>query len=109
MKIISSDSKGQLHLLMVNEGAAELQRVASWPAHHFEAWIAAFNYWHTELVYSGELDLCIVISDADLLKTGRGEAGARPQPWCRICEALGLSVEGTSSGQHLWLPHIPLL
>lgn len=54
MKIISSDSKGRLHLLMVNEGAAELQLVASWPAHHFEAWIAAFNYWQTELVYSGE-------------------------------------------------------
>lgn len=53
LKIISSDSKGQLHLLMVNEGAAELQLVASWPAHHFEAWIAAFNYWQTELVYSG--------------------------------------------------------
>ncbi|GAB1286037.1 Diphthine methyltransferase [Apodemus speciosus] len=52
VKIISSDSKGQLHLLMVNEGAADLQPVASWPAHHFEAWIAAFNYWQTELVYS---------------------------------------------------------
>lgn len=53
LKIISSDSKGQLHLLMLNEGAADLQLVASWPAHHFEAWIAAFNYWQTELVYSG--------------------------------------------------------
>ncbi|XP_029418426.1 diphthine methyltransferase isoform X2 [Nannospalax galili] len=53
LKIISSDSKGQLHLLMVNEATAELHPVASWPAHHFEAWIAAFNYWQTELVYSG--------------------------------------------------------
>ncbi|KAL1786665.1 diphthine methyltransferase [Sigmodon hispidus] len=53
LKIISSDSKGQLHLLMVNEGTAELQLVSSWPAHHFEAWIAAFNYWQTELIYSG--------------------------------------------------------
>ncbi|XP_051022258.1 diphthine methyltransferase [Acomys russatus] len=53
LKIISSDSKGQLHLLTVSEGAAELQQVASWPAHHFEAWIAAFDYWQTELVYSG--------------------------------------------------------
>lgn len=64
---------------MVNEGAAELQLMASWPAHHFEAWIAAFDYWHTELVYSGELDLGIAISDEDLLKTGRGEDGARPK------------------------------
>ncbi|XP_063139526.1 diphthine methyltransferase isoform X3 [Rattus norvegicus] len=53
LKIISSDSKGQLHLLLLSEGAAQLQLLASWPAHHFEAWIAAFNYWQTELVYSG--------------------------------------------------------
>ncbi|XP_030674172.1 diphthine methyltransferase isoform X3 [Nomascus leucogenys] len=53
LKIISSDSTGQLHLLMVNETGPRLQKVASWQAHQFEAWIAAFNYWHTEIVYSG--------------------------------------------------------
>ncbi|XP_054515259.1 diphthine methyltransferase isoform X4 [Pan troglodytes] len=53
LKIISSDSTGQLHLLMVNETRPRLQKVASWQAHQFEAWIAAFNYWHTEIVYSG--------------------------------------------------------
>ncbi|XP_011904358.1 PREDICTED: diphthine methyltransferase [Cercocebus atys] len=53
LKIISSDSTGQLHLLMVNETAPRLQKVASWQAHQFEAWIAAFDYWHTEIVYSG--------------------------------------------------------
>ncbi|CAK7291496.1 Diphthine methyltransferase [Vulpes lagopus] len=53
LKIISSDSKGQLHLLEVNEAGPRLQDVASWHAHHFEAWIAAFNYWQTEIVYSG--------------------------------------------------------
>ncbi|KAK2120861.1 Diphthine methyltransferase [Saguinus oedipus] len=52
LKIISSDSTGQLHLLMVNETGSRLQKVASWQAHQFEAWIAAFNYWHTEIVYS---------------------------------------------------------
>lgn len=51
LKIIGSDSKGQLHLLEVTE--AGLQEVATWPAHHFEAWIAAFDYWRTEIVYSG--------------------------------------------------------
>ncbi|XP_059266147.1 diphthine methyltransferase isoform X3 [Mustela nigripes] len=51
LKIISSDSKGKLHLLEVTE--AGLQEVATWPAHHFEAWIAAFDYWRTEIVYSG--------------------------------------------------------
>nr|XP_037842990.1 diphthine methyltransferase isoform X2 [Chlorocebus sabaeus] len=53
LKIISSDSTGQLHLLMVNETGPRLQKVASWQAHQFEAWIAAFDYWHTEIVYSG--------------------------------------------------------
>ncbi|XP_077822974.1 diphthine methyltransferase isoform X3 [Macaca mulatta] len=52
LKIISSDSTGQLHLLMVNETGPKLQKVASWQAHQFEAWIAAFDYWHTEIVYS---------------------------------------------------------
>ncbi|XP_012663629.1 diphthine methyltransferase [Otolemur garnettii] len=52
-KIISSDSRGQLHLLTVSEMEPRLQKVASWQAHHFEAWIAAFNYWQTETVYSG--------------------------------------------------------
>ncbi|KAG3288481.1 diphthamide biosynthesis 7, transcript variant X2 [Ictidomys tridecemlineatus] len=53
LKIISSNSKGQLHFLKVNESGPGLQHVASWQAHHFEAWIAAFNYWQTEVVYSG--------------------------------------------------------
>uniref|UniRef100_A0A7N9DBN0 Diphthine methyltransferase n=1 Tax=Macaca fascicularis TaxID=9541 RepID=A0A7N9DBN0_MACFA len=53
LKIISSDSTGQLHLLTVNETGPKLQKVAAWQAHQFEAWIAAFDYWHTEIVYSG--------------------------------------------------------
>ncbi|XP_042637746.1 diphthine methyltransferase [Orycteropus afer afer] len=53
VKIISSDSQGQLHLLAVNKERPGLQAVDTWQAHHFEAWIAAFNYWQTETVYSG--------------------------------------------------------
>ncbi|XP_023556268.1 diphthine methyltransferase isoform X2 [Octodon degus] len=53
LKIISSDSKGKLHLLMLEEAGPRVQQVATWQAHHFEAWVAAFNYWQTEVVYSG--------------------------------------------------------
>lgn len=53
LKIISSDSRGQLHLLRLTAAGPGLQAVATWPAHCFEAWIAAFNYWQTEVVYSG--------------------------------------------------------
>ncbi|CAN0518944.1 unnamed protein product [Rangifer tarandus platyrhynchus] len=53
LKIISSDSKGQLHLLKISEAGPGLQAVVTWQAHRFEAWVAAFNYWQTEVVYSG--------------------------------------------------------
>ncbi|XP_019826740.1 diphthine methyltransferase isoform X3 [Bos indicus] len=53
LKIISSDSKGQLHLLKILEAGPGLQAVVTWRAHQFEAWVAAFNYWQTEVVYSG--------------------------------------------------------
>ena len=51
----SSDSKGQLHLLKILEAGPGLQAVVTWRAHQFEAWVAAFNYWQTEVVYSGIL------------------------------------------------------
>ncbi|KAM6170166.1 diphthine methyltransferase [Rhynchocyon petersi] len=53
LEIICSDSKGQLHLLAVSEAEPGLQVMDTWQAHNFEAWIAAFDYWHTEIVYSG--------------------------------------------------------
>ncbi|KAM5298591.1 diphthine methyltransferase [Ctenodactylus gundi] len=53
LEIVSSDSKGELHLLRLDEARPTLQPVVTWQAHNFEAWIAAFNYWQTEIIYSG--------------------------------------------------------
>ncbi|XP_006900733.1 PREDICTED: diphthamide biosynthesis protein 7 [Elephantulus edwardii] len=53
VNIICSDSRGQLHLLAVGEAEPGLQALGTWQAHQFEAWVAAFDCWHTETVYSG--------------------------------------------------------
>ncbi|XP_020378549.1 diphthine methyltransferase [Rhincodon typus] len=53
LNIISSDSKGCLSLLSVDGCRSTLDIVCHWKAHDFEAWIAAFNYWNTDFVYSG--------------------------------------------------------
>lgn len=53
LKIVTSDSRGRVHLLNVGEAGSTLQNMDTWQAHSFEAWIAAFNYWQTEVIYSG--------------------------------------------------------
>ncbi|XP_078063222.1 diphthine methyltransferase isoform X2 [Mustelus asterias] len=53
LKIVSSDSKGCLSLLSVDGCRSALDMISHWKAHDFEAWIAAFNYWNTDVVYSG--------------------------------------------------------
>ncbi|XP_064608912.1 diphthine methyltransferase-like [Liolophura sinensis] len=50
-QIISSDSEGRLNLLDCNVDGLTL--VSQWKAHDFEGWIAAFNAWDTNIVYSG--------------------------------------------------------
>lgn len=45
----SSDGCVQVHQLT----SGELTPVSSWKAHDYEAWITAFNYWDTNIVYTG--------------------------------------------------------
>ncbi|KAG7234274.1 hypothetical protein INR49_005235 [Caranx melampygus] len=42
---------GELQLYSMSDGA--LSTVSQWKAHDFEAWISAFSYWDTQLIYSG--------------------------------------------------------
>ncbi|XP_064210510.1 diphthine methyltransferase isoform X1 [Anguilla rostrata] len=51
MRVVSSDSAGCVNVLSVGE--AGLAAVSQWKAHDFEAWISAFSYWDTQLLYSG--------------------------------------------------------
>lgn len=46
-----SDSKGNISLLMLN--GLMLEKRECWKAHGFEAWITAFDYWNSSVVYTG--------------------------------------------------------
>lgn len=51
VRVVSSDSAGCVNVLSLGENS--LTAVSQWKAHDFEAWISAFSYWDTQLVYSG--------------------------------------------------------
>lgn len=55
VRLVCSDSAGCLSVLSLAEGA--LASLSHWKAHDFEAWISAFSYWDTQLVYSGNFPL----------------------------------------------------
>ncbi|KAI0778192.1 WD-40 repeat-containing protein [Trametes elegans] len=55
--LIVSLSNGSLSLLRPGEGTDGLSITESWHAHDYEPWIAAWNYWDTNVVYSGGDDL----------------------------------------------------
>ncbi|XP_074526967.1 diphthine methyltransferase [Halichoeres trimaculatus] len=51
IRVVCSDSAGCVSVLTLAEGS--LAALSQWKAHDFEAWISAFSYWDTQLVYSG--------------------------------------------------------
>lgn len=55
VRVVCSDSAGCVSVLSLAEGA--LTALSQWKAHDFEAWISAFSYWDTQLVYSGNSPL----------------------------------------------------
>ena len=73
-KIVVSDSKGFVSLLEINE--SELSKVDSWPAHEFEAWIAAFDCWDTNVIYTGGDDCKFYRFDTRVGATSTGVSKA---------------------------------
>ncbi|XP_041094458.1 diphthine methyltransferase isoform X2 [Polyodon spathula] len=53
VKIVCSDSKGCISLLSLSGSAASLHLLSQWKGHEFEAWIAAFDHWNSDVLYSG--------------------------------------------------------
>lgn len=54
VRVVCSDSSGCVSVLSLDDGA--LTSLSQWKAHDFEAWISAFSYWDTQVVYSGSDD-----------------------------------------------------
>jgi diphthamide biosynthesis protein 7 len=50
--IVVSQSDGSIVVLSIDNQFG-IRETSKWIAHDFEAWIAAFNYWDTNLVYTG--------------------------------------------------------
>uniref|UniRef100_A0A665UX91 Diphthamide biosynthesis 7 n=1 Tax=Echeneis naucrates TaxID=173247 RepID=A0A665UX91_ECHNA len=57
VRVVCSDSAGCVSVLSVAEGT--LTTLSQWKAHDFEAWISAFSYWDTQLIYSGNTPLIL--------------------------------------------------
>lgn len=51
--ITCSSSDGCVSLFSLTESEG-LNCLSSWKSHDFEAWITAFDYWNTNIIYTGK-------------------------------------------------------
>lgn len=49
--IVASDTKGRINVFRYYNSSIE--KITSFPGHEFEAWICAFYYWDTSILFSG--------------------------------------------------------
>ena len=55
-----SQSDGSLSLIRLQDGIMTI--VENWHAHDYEPWIAAWNYWDTNVLFSGNLSSSLTTS-----------------------------------------------
>ncbi|KAI8991342.1 WD40-repeat-containing domain protein, partial [Mycotypha africana] len=53
-RVVTSHSNGDINILSPHQDAYVIEQ--QWHAHDLEAWITAFDYWNTNIVYSGADD-----------------------------------------------------
>lgn len=53
-RVVTSHSNGNINILSPNESRYVIEE--QWHGHDLEAWIAGFDYWNTNIVYSGADD-----------------------------------------------------
>ena len=63
--IIVSLSNGDLCLLNPSEGS-NIGVAETWHAHDYEPWIAAWNYWDPNVIYSGHLNLVLILRTTEI-------------------------------------------
>lgn len=54
--IVTSMSNGSVCILRP-QGESGMVVTDTWEAHDYESWVAAWNYWDTNIIYSGGDDL----------------------------------------------------
>jgi len=68
-KIVVSGSSGCLTLVELTDTG--LIPSSQWKAHDFEAWIAAFNYFSTNIIYSGKVNFLLLFLAFVMMGEGR--------------------------------------